>query len=208
LPQRSLLAAVTTIAATALSIISPFLLLPHVALTSGYVAGLLPLLLPALVVCFGFLPLTIWFHSVQWKRALFDPPAPVPARAGRPTAEHKSTWDIYALERAAFAQAGLLAPGKGESPTTMRRLVTTFYIVAAVAPFAAGLQISAFPLGTLREKNVFPLLGIGLVVFCGAKVFQWQRRVRATRAVPGPQAASPADPAPAGQRRTGTGWPG
>ena len=208
LPQRSLIAAVTTITATALSIISPFLLLPHVDLTSGYLAGLLPILLPALVVCFGFLPLTIWFHSVQWKRALFSPPARVPARAGLPSAEHKSTWDVYTLERAAFAQAGLRAPGKGESPATMRRLVTAIYIVAAVIPFTAGFQVSAFPGGTLRERNVFPLLGIGLVVFCGRKVLQWRRRVRTTHAVPGPQAASPAAPAPAGQCRTGTGWPG
>ena len=208
LPQRSLIAAVTTITATALSIISPFLLLPHVDLTSGHAIRLLPLLLPALVVCFGFLPLTIWFHSVQWKRALFNPPAPLPARAGRPTAERKSEWDVYALERAAFAQAGLRAPGKGESPTTMRRLVTVLYIVAAVTPFAAGLQISAFPLGTLRGTLIFTILGIWLVLFCGAKVFQWRRRVRTTHAVPGPQAASPADPVPAGQRRTGTGWPG
>jgi hypothetical protein len=208
LPQRSLIAAVTTIAATALSIISPFLLLPHVDLTSGYVAGLLPLLLPALVVCFGFLPLTIWSHSVQWKRALFNPPAPAPARAGRPTAEHKSTWDVYALERAAFAQVGLRAPGKGESPTMMRYVVAALYIVAAVTPFSAGLQITESPLPTLGETNVLRLLGIGLVVFCGRKVLQWQRRVRTTHVVPGPQAASPADPAPAGRRRTGTGWPG
>jgi hypothetical protein len=194
LPQRSLIAAVTTIAATALSIISPFLLIPHVDLTSWDVTRGLPLLLSFLVVFFGFLPLTIWFRSIRWKQALFNPPAPIPARAGRPTAEQKSAWDVYALERAAFAQVGLQAPGKGESPRTIRRLVTTLYIVAAVTPFTAGLQISAFPLGTLRGTLIFPVLGIWLVSFCGAKVFQWQRRVRTTHSVPGPQAAPPADP--------------
>jgi len=149
LPQNSLIAAVTTITATALSIISPFLLLPHVDLTSGPAVSLLPLLLPALAVFFGFLPLTIWFRSVRWKQALFSPPAAaVPARAGQSAAGHNSAWDIYALECAAFAQAGLRAPGKGESLTTMRRLVTALYIAAVVTPFAAGLQISAYPWGS------------------------------------------------------------
>jgi hypothetical protein len=208
LPQRSLIAAVTTITATALSIVSPFLLLPHVDLTSGPVVSLLPLLLSGLVVFFGFLPLTIWFRSVRWKQALFSPSAAVPARAGQPAAGHNSTWDVYALECSAFAQVGLRTPGKEESLTAMRRVVTALYIVAVVTPFVAGLQISAFPLGTLRGTLVFLLLGIWLVLYCGAKVFEWRRIVRIRHGVLGLQAASPADPAPAGQRRTGTGWPG
>jgi hypothetical protein len=177
-------------------------------LTSGSVVRLLPLLLSALVVFFGFLPLTIWFRSVRWKQALLSPPAAVPARAGQPAAGHNSAWDIYALERAAFAQAGLRTPGMGESSAMMRRLVTAVYIVAAVTPLAAGMQISAFPQGTLRLTLVLSALGIWLVLYCGAKVFQWQHKVRITHAVPGAQTASPADRAPAEQRRTGTGWPG
>jgi hypothetical protein len=194
LPQRSLTAAVATIVATALSILSPFLLLPHAELTPWDVTRGLPLLLSLLVVFLGFLPLTMFFRSIQWKQALFNPPPLAPARADRPTAERKSAWDVHALERTAFAEVGLRAPGNGESPKTIRRLVTALYIVAAVTPFAAGLQISALPLGTLRGTLVFPVLGIWLMVFCGAKVFQWQRRVRTMHAVPDPEPAPPANP--------------
>jgi hypothetical protein len=196
LPQRSLTAAVATIVATALSVISPFLLLPHAELTTWDLTRGLPLLLSLLIVFFGFLPLTVFFRSNQWKQTLFNPPAPAPARDGQPTIGRESTWDIYALERAAFTGAGLREPGKGESPETMRRWVTTLYVVAAVIPFATGLQITALPLGTLRGTLVFPALGIWLVLLCGKKVSQWRLMVRLMHSPP--KLSEPAPPADTG----------
>ena len=72
LPRRGLLAVLATIAATGLSIVSPFLLLPHIQLSVRVVSQYVPPVLVGVLI-FGVAPLLMFFRSVLYKRALFNP---------------------------------------------------------------------------------------------------------------------------------------
>jgi hypothetical protein len=167
LPRRSLLAVLVTVAATSITIIGPFLLLPHIQF-SGQVLGqyALPVLIGVLI--FGVAPMLIFFRSVQCKRALFNPAS---ANFNRPLTEPEAgvtaDWNVYELERAAFAAVGVPEPNEWEAGRPIRWLVGFFYLAAI-----------SIPIGYVAPLITLAILGTSIVVFAIVKTYQWQHRVR------------------------------
>jgi len=164
LPRRGLLAVLATIAATSLSILSPFLLLPHIPLTGRVVSQfVLPVL--AGVLIFGVAPLLMFFRAVRYKRALFNPPSAVDLKS----AENVNTdWDVYELERAAFAAVAVLEQREWESRQTILWLIGAIYLAAI-----------AIPLGFARPLPTLIVLGASAALFAVVKAYLWQRRMHA-----------------------------
>ena len=154
LPRRSVFAVLATIAATSLSILSPFLLMPHVELSGRVISQDVPLLLPVVLIIGGAIPLLMFFRSVRWKRALFDPSLPRSGRpVTRPAASVNPNWDIYELERAAFTAAAIPEPNEWESRKPIRWLVVAIYVTAIAIPFASGFAIAILPLWDLGWRH-------------------------------------------------------
>ena len=181
LPRRSIVAALAAIAATSLSILSPFLLMPHIELRGRVISKDVPLLLVGVLI-FGVAPLLIFFRSVRWKRALFNPPSAStgPAIIGD-AANGNPNWDVYELERAAFTAVAVPVPSEWESWKLIRWLVVAIYVAAIVIPFAFGAYV-IFPFGRLDGTFVFPCLGAWVALFSLVKTYKWQRRMRTLQA--------------------------
>jgi hypothetical protein len=168
LPRRGLLAVLATIAATSLSIVSPFLLLPHIQLTGRVVSQYVPPVLAGVLI-FGVAPLLMFFRSVRYKRALFNPPSGSSDRSVIKSAANINTnWDVYALERVAFAAVAVPEQREWESRQTARWLIGTIYLAAIAIPIGY-----AMPLPTLI------ILGASAALFAIVKNYRWQRRVHA-----------------------------
>ena len=181
LPRRSIVAALLTVAATALSIISPFLLMPHIALTGQFIRYAVPLILAVVIVFGGAVALIMFFQSVHWKRALFNPPLPRSGRpAARPPASANPNWDVYKLERAAFSSVALPEPSEWESRKWVRWLAITICVAGIAIPFASGGSIYVLPFGVtiLNGAIVFSVFGICVASISVVEICKWQRRVR------------------------------
>jgi hypothetical protein len=172
LPRRNLLAVLATVTATVITIVSPFLLLPHIPLSSQTIYVMLPAVAGALI--FGTAPLYMFFQSIRYKRLLFKP---APADAARPAADHAASagedWDVYELERAAFTAVGVPQPAEWESRRAVRWLIGAVYAL----PVAIGFGI-ALPMPTL--------IVVGVAAACAAawRSYRWLRAIHNLRAVP------------------------
>lgn len=171
LPRRSLLAALVTIAATGMTIVGPFLLLPHIQL-SWRVVGQYVVPVLAGVLIFGVAPLIMFFLSVRCKRALFNPES---GRTDRPVTGSapgiNTHWNVYELERAAFAAVGVPRPGEWETRQPIRWLIGAIYLAPPAIAFSY-----AFPLPMLI------VLGTSAGSIAVVKTYRWRRRVDALQA--------------------------
>jgi hypothetical protein len=178
-----------------ISILSPFLLLPHLPLSGRVVSQYIPPVLVGVLI-FGVAPLLMFFRAVRYKRALFNPPSP---NSGRPdiyagvltryitrymnelkSATNVNTdWDVYKLERKAFATVAVPEQREWESRQTILWLIGAIYLAAIAIPLGY-----AFPMPTLI------LLGASAALFAVVKTYRWQRRVHALQASRGPAQAS------------------
>lgn len=191
LPRRGLLivlVTLATIAATVMSIVSPFLVLPHIQL-SGHVISQHVLQVLVGVLILGFVPMLIFFESVRCKRALFNPAAASSNRrmAKSPTSLN-TDWDVYKLERAAFAALSLPEPNEWESRQPIRWLIGALYLAAVV-----------IPLGYAYTVPTLSVLGGSAVLFALIMAWKWQRRIHAAQATPDqPEPAEDTPPQAAG----------
>jgi hypothetical protein len=185
LPRRGMLAAFATIAvvaATSLSIISPFLLLPHILLSGRDLGQLILLILGVIFVIFvifGLPTLSIVAHSIDYKEALFKPASGNSGRSmGKSIASANTDVDVYKLERAAFAAAKLRQPSERG---WILWLMGVIYPVAIIIFFGYELAFNGIAIGGLI---VFFAIAGGLIALFAiiVKFYTWQRRVRARQA--------------------------
>ena len=165
LPRRGFLvvvATLATIAATSMSILSPFLALPQFPLR-GHTISQHALQVLIGILIFAILPLRIFFRSVRYKRALFSPAS---ASSDQPVTE--SDRDVYKLERAAFTEVALPEPNEWESRPGILWLIGASY-----------LAIIAIPLGYAYTVLTFSILGGSVALFALAMACWWLRRIRA-----------------------------
>jgi hypothetical protein len=173
LPRRGLLAVLATIAATSLSIVSPFVFLPHIHVSGQTVAQYLSLVL-AVVLIFGIVPLVVFFHSVRCKRSLFTPASGGSnRRVARSTASVSTEWNIYELERTAFTAFGIPHPREWESTPLIGWLVGIIY---------GGAILSRAKIEILLP--FLALLGIVAASVAIVKIYRWQRRIHTLQASP------------------------
>jgi hypothetical protein len=166
LPRRGLLAVLATIAATSLSIVSPFLLLPHIQLTGRVVSQYVPPVLAGMLI-FGVAPLLMFFRSVRYKQALFNLPSGGSDRSViKYSANVNADWNVYGLERAAFATVAVPEQREWESRQTFRWLIGTIYLVAI-----------AIPIGYALPAPTLIILSVSAALFAVVRTYRWQRRV-------------------------------
>ena len=167
LPRHNLFAVLATIAATSMTIVSPFLLLPHIPLNAYAVSQyLVPVLAVALI--FGVIPLYMFSQSARYKRALFNPASVSSGKqATESTGSVTTGWDVYELERAAFTAVAMDQPVEWASRQRIRWLISAIYLV----PITIVL-VHAHPVPMLI------ILGITLASFITVKIYRWQRRIR------------------------------
>ena len=142
LPRRGWLAALAAIAATGLTIFSPFAPpMPHIPkhITHQHV---LQLILAGLA--FGVVPTLMFFHAVSCKRALLSPATAMP----RWVAAHEAPWlcadwDVYQLEKDAFASVVAAEPREWESWRWIPWLVCAVYVMAFGIPLIDSDPASA-----------------------------------------------------------------
>jgi hypothetical protein len=165
LPRHNLFALLATIAATIMTIVSPFLLLPHIPV-SALVLNKLMLLVLAGVLVFSAAPIYMFYQSIRYKRALFNP---VSGSTGQPATERtlstNTSWDVYELEHAAFTAVAVPLPVEWESRQPILRLIGAICLV----PVAIGLY--ALPVPTLI------ILGAAATGIAARKIYRWLRRV-------------------------------
>lgn len=173
MPRRSVVVVLATIAATGLSIISPFLLMPHIELSRRVISqDIFPLLFDVFI--FAAVPLFIFFRSVRYKRALFNPPVThkAPIR-NTTTANVVANWDVCELERAAFIATAVPEPREWESWKLIRWFVVAVYVAAIGIPF-----IRANPVFYEFIRFILPFLGVWVALLAVVKIYMWQRQVR------------------------------
>ena len=141
LPRRGLLAVLPTIAATFLTIVSPFLLLPHIQLTGQAVSHYILSVLAGVLI-FGVAPLCILYQSVQYKRALFNPALGGPGRKMAQSAESvNQDRDVYRLEHAAFVAVEVPEPRESKSGQSVVRVAAIIYLSAILSGFVYLLPL-------------------------------------------------------------------
>jgi hypothetical protein len=135
LPRRGWLAVLVTAIATALSIVGPFLPLPHIPFSPHAISQHVVQLLFSVLV-FGIAPLLVYFRSVQCKRALLSPAS---ASTSQPADEQAALpgagWDVYKLEHDAFTAVAVPEPAEWESGEVIPLLVSVIYYTAIVYYF-------------------------------------------------------------------------
>ena len=172
LPRHNLLAVLVTITATGMTIISPFLLLPHIPLGARTFEFMLPIV--AAVLILGTAPLYMFFRSMEYKRALFSPGSISTGRLVTESPANTNTgWDVYELERVAFDSLAAPQPVEWESQRSVRWLIGVIYLVPLVIGFALVL-----PLPTVVA------LGAAAISFAVLRGYRWVRDVL------GPQSTS------------------
>lgn len=142
LPRRGWLTALAAIAATGLTIFSPFAPpMPHIPkhITHQHV---LQLILAGLA--FGVVPTLMFFHAVSCKRVLLSPATAMP----RWVAAHEAPWlcadwDVYQLEKDAFASVVAAEPREWESWRWIPWLVCAVYVMAFGIPLIDSDPASA-----------------------------------------------------------------
>ena len=167
LPRHNLFAVLATIAATSMTIVSPFLLLPHIPLNAhAFGHYLVPVLAIALI--FGVAPLHMFSQSARYKRALFNPASVSSSQQVTESSVSVNTgWDVYELERAAFTAVTVDQPVEWASRQRIRWLIGAIYLV----PITIVL-VYAHPVPILI------ILGITLISFIAVKIYGWQRHIR------------------------------
>lgn len=132
LPRRRWFAAVAAIAATGLTIFSPFASLPHIP---GHVITKHALQVILASLAFGVVPMLMFFHAVSCKRALLSPATAMPKWAAVHEAPWlRADWDVYQLEKDAFASAVAAEPREWESWRWIPWLVGAVYGTAFGIP--------------------------------------------------------------------------
>jgi hypothetical protein len=173
LSRRSLLAVLATFAATVLSIVSPFLLLPHIPLSGRAVGLWILLVLIVTLIVFGWAPLNVFFHSVRWKRALFNPASDT---FGKPISKSvpivNANVDVYELERIAFAIAELPQPREWEWRTES--------LVSVIYPAAITILLLSIVVSWQGGTSILALIVSFYIVITS---YRWHRRVRARQAL-------------------------
>ncbi len=144
LPRRGWLAALAAIAATALTIFSPFAPpMPHIP-ESVIHQHALQLILA--ILAFGVVPMLMFFHAVSCKRALLSPATAMPKWAAAHEAPWLcADWDVYQLEKDAFASVVAAEPREWESWRWIPWLVCAVYVIAFGIPLVdsgAALAVS------------------------------------------------------------------
>jgi hypothetical protein len=164
LPRHNLFAVLATITATSMTIVSPFLLLPHIPL-SVLVINSFILLFLAGVLIFSVVPLYMFFQSMRYKRALFNP---VSGRAGQPVTEPtvsaNAGWDVYELECAAFTALAVPQPVEWESRQSIR------WLIGAICLVPAAIGLYKLPLPTLIVLAATAAWTVAL------RINRWRRR--------------------------------
>jgi hypothetical protein len=169
LSRRSLLAVLATFAATVLSIVSPFLLLPHIPLNGRAIGLWVLLVLIVTIIVFGWAPMNVFFHSVRWKKALFNPASDTSGEPiSKPAANVNVDVDVYKLERAAFAAAKLPEPHEWEWRAES--------LVSIIYPAAIVILLLSIVVPWRGATSIVALVGLFYVVRMS---FRWHRRVRA-----------------------------
>jgi len=135
LPRRGWFAALAAIAATSLTIFSPFApTMPHISKHMITYQHVLQLILASLA--FAVVPTLMFFHAVSCKRALLSPATAMP----KWVAAHEAPWlcadwDVYQLEKHAFASVVAAEPREWESWRWIPWLVCAVYVMAFGIPF-------------------------------------------------------------------------
>ena len=122
--------------ATSLTIVSPFLLLPHVLVSWHALLAVVRADLHTRAYLRSGTAVDIIFLSVRCKQALFKTD---PGNPDKPVTESianvKRDWDVYELERAAFTAVAVPQPSEWETRQPIRWLIGAIYFAAiAILP--------------------------------------------------------------------------
>lgn len=133
LPRRAWIPIVAAVGTAALTVLGPFLPLARVGLLGHIITQhAVPIMLYTLII--GVPPLVVFFRAVRCKQALLGATTAMPKRAAVDEAASLPGWDVYWLEREAFAAVNLAEPREWESQGWIRGLVFTAYAIAFGIP--------------------------------------------------------------------------
>ena len=148
LPRRGWLAVTATVATTGLSVIGPFLPLPH--RQPEWLNGHHALQIILALFAFVAVPLLMFFRAVICKRTLLSPATAMPRWA----AAYEATWlcadwNVYELEKNAFASVGAVEPREWEAMRWLPWLAVVGYLMAFGIP-----SIHADPSAAITDMAV------------------------------------------------------
>jgi hypothetical protein len=127
LPRRGWLPVLATVGTVGLTLVGPLLPLARVSLL-GHVITQHAVQIIVFSFVVGVLPLVVFFRSVRCKRALLGAFTAIPTRtAADEAAARQPDWDVYRLERDAFAAVHLPEPREWESRGWISWLVFAAY---------------------------------------------------------------------------------